>query len=160
MALHASPAICERARAWASLRLDGELSEFEDVLLSAHLRRCEPCSEYERSVRGAVQALREEPLAQLTHPVGVHSRRRALLRPSALARVAAVVVAAVGVATVLTSQSEERFPVPVTPVPQVAPSDNGDLQQARDMRIAQLGAVPHTSSQLGVRGAVLQRARL
>ena len=42
MALHASPAICERARSWASLRLDGELSEFEDALLSAHLAPLRP----------------------------------------------------------------------------------------------------------------------
>ena len=30
--------LCERARFWASLRLDGELSELEGALLDAHLR--------------------------------------------------------------------------------------------------------------------------
>ena len=46
MALRTMPAMCERARAWASLRLDAELSEFEDALLTAHLRRCSACCEY------------------------------------------------------------------------------------------------------------------
>ena len=158
MAFHASPAICERARAWVSLRLDGELSEFEDALLTAHLGRCDACSDYEGSVHGAVQALRAEQLELLTHPVGVYSRRRALLRPTALARAAALVVAGIGLATVLNSQPSQHFPA--TPVPQVAPSDNRDLQEARQLRVAQLGAVPGAVSQLGVRGAVLQRSRL
>jgi len=33
-------ATCDRARAWISLRSDGELSEFECALLDAHLGRC------------------------------------------------------------------------------------------------------------------------
>ena len=158
MALRPRPAICERARAWASLRLDAELSEFEDALLVAHLRRCSACCEYEASVRGAVLALRDEPLEQLEHPVGVPSRRRAVLRPTALARAAAVVAASVGIATVLTSQSTQRFPV--TPTPKITPTDNRDLVQNRALRITQLGAVPRSSTQIGVRGAVLQRSRL
>ncbi len=53
MALRPRPAICERARAWASLRLDAELSEFEDALLVAS-RQLDPPAELEglsRAVR-------------------------------------------------------------------------------------------------------------
>jgi hypothetical protein len=157
MALHPRPAICERARAWASLRLDAELSEFEEALLVAHLGRCSACSEYEESVRGAVLALRDAPLEQLEHPVGVPAKRRAALRPTALTRAAAVVVAAAGIATVLSSQSEQRFPA--TPASRIAPSDNRDLVQGRALRVAQLGAQP-SATQMGVRGAVLQRSNL
>lgn len=156
MALQPRPAMCERARAWASLRLDGELSEFEDALLVAHLRRCSACCEYEESVRGAVLALREAPFEQLEYPIGVPARRAAL-RPTTLARAAAVVVGVVGIATVLTAQSGQRFPT--TPASRVAPTDNSDLVQSRALRVAQLGAQP-SASQMGVRGAVLQRSNL
>jgi len=37
---------CERARQWASLRLDGELSELEDALLEQHLEGCSSCSAF------------------------------------------------------------------------------------------------------------------
>jgi ferric-dicitrate binding protein FerR (iron transport regulator) len=158
MAIRPRPAICERARAWASLRLDAELSEFEEALLNAHLRRCSACCEYEESVRGAVLALRDEPLARLEHPVSVPSRRRAVLRPAALARAAAIVAVAVGIATVLTSQSGQRLPA--TPASRVTPTDNSDLIQGRALRVAQLGAQPTSATQMGVHGAVLQLSRL
>jgi hypothetical protein len=154
------PAGCERARAWASLRLDAELSEFEDAFLSAHLGRCAACCEYEESIRGTVLALRAAPLEHVEHAVSVPSHRRVyrVLRPAALARTAAVVVAAVGIAAALTTESASRFPA--LRVPDVAPADNSDLTQNRALRIAQLGGQPRSATQLGVRGAVLQRTRL
>ena len=42
--LHQRSLLCERARGWVSLSLDGELSEFERALLDAHLGRCAECS--------------------------------------------------------------------------------------------------------------------
>ena len=36
-------ALCDRARGWAALAPDGELSELERKLLQAHLLRCEEC---------------------------------------------------------------------------------------------------------------------
>ena len=138
--------------------MDAELSEFEDAMLVAHLRRCSACCEYEATVRGAVFALRDEPLARLEHPVSVPSKRRAVLRPTALARAAAIVAVAVGIATVLSSQSGQRFPA--TPASKIIPTDNRDLVQGRALRVAQLGALPRSSTQFGVRGAVLQPSRL
>lgn len=158
MALQPRPAICERARAWVSLRLDDELSDFEDALLASHLRSCAHCREYDELVRGAVVALRSEPLERLEHPVAVPSRRRTILRPTSLARAAALVVAVAGLVTALSTQSAHRFLE--TPTPQIAPADNRDLIEARALRVLQLGALPQSSSQLGVRGAVLQRTRL
>jgi ferric-dicitrate binding protein FerR (iron transport regulator) len=154
MAIRPSPAICERARAWASLRLDAELSEFEEAMLTAHLRRCSACCEYEESVRGAVLALRDEPLVRLEHPVSVPSRRRAVLRPAALARVAAVVAVAVGIATALTSQSANRLPA--TPGPSLGAAGNGDLAEIRLLRATQLGATPQRGALIGSHGALLQ----
>ena len=155
MALQPRPVICDRAHVWVSLRLDRELSEFEDALLSAHLGRCAHCREYEAGVAAAVTALREAPLEVLDHRVSVPSRRRAILRPT-------LVAAAVGLITVLSSQTTQRFPA--SPAPHVSPADvsNRDLVQARALRVVQLGALPRSaqSGQVGVRGAVLQRARL
>ena len=44
--------LCARARFWASLRVDGELSELEGALLDAHLGRCADCSAYAAGVTG------------------------------------------------------------------------------------------------------------
>jgi predicted anti-sigma-YlaC factor YlaD len=55
--------LCSRARFWASLRVDGELSELEGALLDAHLGRCDDCRAYAAGVVGATAALRNAPLA-------------------------------------------------------------------------------------------------
>jgi len=52
---------CSRARAWASLELDGELSQLEGALLEAHLRRCPACAVQVADVRALTQAIRAEP---------------------------------------------------------------------------------------------------
>jgi len=54
--------LCARARFWASLRVDGELSELEGALLDAHLGRCADCSAYAAGVAGTTEALRNAPL--------------------------------------------------------------------------------------------------
>lgn len=54
--------LCARARFWASLRVDGELSELEGALLDAHLGRCADCREYAAGVAGATETLRNAPL--------------------------------------------------------------------------------------------------
>ena len=53
---------CERAREGASLRLDGELSEFEQALLGAHLARCEPCRSFAAELDAVTTRLRHAPL--------------------------------------------------------------------------------------------------
>ena len=87
---------CERARSWASLGLDGELSHFEEALLRAHVGRCAACAEFERDLRGLAEALRRAPLEQPTTvvmPVARRSTGRRALQLSAAA--AAVAIAAV-----------------------------------------------------------------
>src|SRR5215467_4574714 len=138
MAFRPQPHTCDRAREWVSLRLDDEISELEDALLEAHLRRCGACREFESSVRGAVLALRARPLERMDQPIVVTGRRRALLRPAAVARVAAVVAAIVGVTTVLSTQAAKGPAVhssntlPVASVP-----DDQDLKQLRTLRVLQ-----------------------
>jgi predicted anti-sigma-YlaC factor YlaD len=72
------PADCGRARQQLSLRVDSELSEFELVLLDAHLRRCDDCRAFQQGITGLTKALRavpvETPLISFQPP-----RRRARL---------------------------------------------------------------------------------
>jgi predicted anti-sigma-YlaC factor YlaD len=157
MALRPLPANCERARVWASLRLDGELSELEEALLAAHVRGCAGCLEYEESVSAAVVVLRAQPLEQVEHPVAVPARRRTLVRPIALARVAAVAAAVVGVTTVLSTQSSNSPTTsPGSPASVSTTADN-DFAQLRALRAMQLGGRPPLRSGVGEFGAVLSQ---
>jgi predicted anti-sigma-YlaC factor YlaD len=90
---------CERARASISAALDGELSEFESLLLDTHLDGCESCREFEASARFSTTALRSAPLEPLTQPLALPSRRkRALgLRVPSVAAAAVLMVAFGGV---------------------------------------------------------------
>jgi predicted anti-sigma-YlaC factor YlaD len=89
--------LCDRTREWAALRLDGELSEFERVLMRAHLERCAECRSFAADVTEITQQLREAPLERLPQPVTLPQRRRvASFRHVQVAAAAAVVVAAAG----------------------------------------------------------------
>ena len=153
MALRPQPHTCDRAREWVSLRLDDEISELEDALLEAHLHRCGACREYEATVRGAVLAVRARPLERMNEPIVVAGRRRAMLRPAAVARVAAVVAAVVGVTTVLSTQAAKgpaahgSSSIPVASVP-----DDQDLKQLRTLRVLQLGGRPPRGTGIGSYG--------
>jgi predicted anti-sigma-YlaC factor YlaD len=148
------PANCERARAWASLRLDGELSELEQALLAAHVGRCDACREYEESVSTAVLVLRAQPLERVEHPVAVPARRRTLVRPLALARVAAVAAAVVGLTTVLSTQSANS-PTSSSRSPASVPATGDDAKALRAGRVIQLGGKPPQGSSIGSFGPVL-----
>jgi predicted anti-sigma-YlaC factor YlaD len=85
--------LCDRARFWASLRLDGELSELEVALLDAHLARCAGCREVADGFGASTSALRSAPLERL-EPVTV-ALPRAPRR--LLASIAVVAVLVIGV---------------------------------------------------------------
>lgn len=93
---------CDRARQWASADVDGELSDFERVLLHAHLSGCHACTEFHRDIVGVTRAVRAAPPAQLTRPIEitrVRRRHRLRLAPAA----AAMAAAAVGLGSLLAS---------------------------------------------------------
>lgn len=93
---------CERARECASLRLDGELSEFEQALLVAHLAHCEACSSFARELESLTDHMRTTPLARLAQPVALPSRRRLVTRrPVEIAAAAALMLTTLGVAGAL-----------------------------------------------------------
>jgi hypothetical protein len=52
---------CERARQWASLRVDGELSELEVGLLERHLESCASCRAFAARVAATTGLVRATP---------------------------------------------------------------------------------------------------
>ena len=108
---------CERARAWASLELDGELSEVEEALLEDHVRRCSACAEARDRLHRVTDLLRSAPLEHPTAPPGFRrsrglaSRRPALaLRVAAAAAVAALAAGLGALATSLGTEAERPTP--------------------------------------------------
>ncbi len=93
---------CERARECASLRLDGELSEFEQALLVAHLARCEPCNSFAHELQSLTDHMRTTPLDPLDQPIAIPSRRRLVSRrPVEIAAAAALMLTTLGIAGAL-----------------------------------------------------------
>src|SRR5262245_41573596 len=94
---------CARACEWASLRLDDQLSEFEEVLLDAHLARCDDCRGFAASVSELTLALRCAPPEQ--PELAFEAPRRTRGRTVGLRAVsAAAVVAVVGVSSLVSLQ--------------------------------------------------------
>jgi len=83
--------LCARARFWASLRIDGELSELEGALLDAHLARCPDCRAVAAGFAEATESLREAPLER-SAPIVV-ALRRGPKRLVVAAGIAAVIAA-------------------------------------------------------------------
>jgi anti-sigma factor RsiW len=91
---------CDRARAWASLELDGELSQLESALLASHVRRCAPCATAVAEMRAATSLLRAAPPEALSRPLTIAAppaRRRPLAVRLALAATLAALAASLGV---------------------------------------------------------------
>jgi hypothetical protein len=121
---------CERARGWASLRLDGELSELESALLRSHLDRCEACARFACGADHVAAALR---LARLERPGPValvfRSRRRA--SHVIQAGLAIALVTAAGAAAVLVGVGRQPSSPPADrPVAVVAVFESPDAFRA------------------------------
>lgn len=94
---------CERARQWASLEPDGELSTFEHALLEAHVDDCPSCREFRAEIGGLTGTLRAAPHEPFEGVVISRIRWRSRLRIAPAA--AAMAVAAVGLGSILASSS-------------------------------------------------------
>ncbi|MGH3071504.1 MAG: zf-HC2 domain-containing protein, partial [Gaiellaceae bacterium] len=76
MPRHSTAVLCERARAWAALAPDGELSELERKLLDSHLQRCGACGHFALEVAAIAAELRAASPEPLPRPVSVPAWRR------------------------------------------------------------------------------------
>jgi hypothetical protein len=127
---------CERARMWASLRLDGELSPFEGVLLDAHLAGCGDCRDFASGIDLVTQSLREVGRELPERPLTLPGRSRSahgFLRPAVTA---AAMAAALAVAIVPFRSPD---PEPLLPVHSTFAgiAGNSDLAQLRSLSRAQ-----------------------
>lgn len=120
--------LCERARQWASLRLDGELSHLEQALLDAHLRRCAGCREFERAASALSSYLRQSPVEQLERPVRLPVRQR-VVTPLRLGAAAAAAVTVIAVSSMLGTLNSHSLP-PISVRPDEA-NINEDLELRR-----------------------------
>jgi predicted anti-sigma-YlaC factor YlaD len=109
---------CSRAREWASLRLDGELSELERLLLRRHLSRCAGCREFTDAVVRATEVVRttpdEKPARAVEHS-WPPARRRKRYGLAAVAAAAAI-GATVGVLATTGGERSPAQPQPVTDI--------------------------------------------
>ena len=102
--------VCDRVRAQVSLELDGELSQLERRMLSAHLARCAHCAEYAADVRELTERIRCEPLVAMERPVVVRSGRVLTTARLQIGVAAAFALAALGLGTQLATPPESQGP--------------------------------------------------
>jgi anti-sigma factor RsiW len=109
---------CDRARQWASLRVDGELSELEGALLDKHLEACPACRAFSEGLASATEIVRATPVEE---PQIVYSppERRVVLRLPVRRRVAVIGIAAAAALGSFVGSSLQR-PTP-TPEPASVP---------------------------------------
>jgi len=128
---------CERARQWASLRLDGELSELEDALLEQHLEGCSSCSAFAVRLAATTEAVRAVPLErpEISYP----RFERPGIRLPVGRRVAIVAVAAAAALGAFVGSSLQK------PSPAPAPSGGPQLSFRTDQNL--LRQLPHQPKQ-------------
>jgi predicted anti-sigma-YlaC factor YlaD len=143
---------CDRAREYASLRLDSELSEFERALLDSHLERCSSCRAFADDLVGLTQRLRTAPLVEAPAlSVSLPRRRFAALRGFQASAAAAAVFSVVGIGALFGMlHSSASQPTRVSARFASMASENRDF---RDLRRAVLTA-PHPERRPGGLGAL------
>ena len=126
---------CERAREWASLRLDGELSQLESAMLDSHLARCAACHEVVSQTEAFTTALRTSPLEALRRPIAI-PRAAAAMRAARVTAAAAVMLVAAGLGSVFAT-SLPSSTAHHAAAPHLALADSDD-RLLREMRRDQL----------------------
>lgn len=130
---------CERARAWAALAPDGELSELERRLLDSHLERCAPCAGFAAQVATVAVELRAAAPEPLRRPVAIPSwRRPAYARLRAVGAAAAVAVMALGITARAQLGTEDRSAVQTPRVIDFSGGDEMELEQLQSSRLVAL----------------------
>jgi len=136
---------CDRAREYASLRLDGELSDFESALLDSHIERCPSCRAFAEDLVGVTERLRTAPLERPLIVLTLPPRRFAALRTMQASAAAAAVVSVVGIGALFGMlHSNASAPGRVARLGSMAQ----EKREFRDLRRAVLTA-PHPERQPG-----------
>lgn len=142
---------CDRAREYASLRLDDELSDFERALLDSHLDRCPSCRAFADDLVGVTDRLREAPLERPTIAITLPRRRFVPVRGIQVSAAAAAVVSVVGIGT-LFAQLNSSATTPNRGVAKFG-SMASESREFRDLRRAVL-TLPHPERRPGGLGVL------
>jgi len=137
MTRHPRGVICDRARSWAALAPDGELSELERRLLDAHLARCGSCRHFSVQVAAIADELRGASLEPLPRPVALPSRRRGqpvYARLRTVGAAAAVAVMAFGIAARAPLSTSESEAISFPRVVDFSGGDQAEIQRLRNLR--------------------------
>jgi anti-sigma factor RsiW len=159
MSLEAYSGDCGRARRWAALAPDGELSMLELRLLQVHLQRCPACARVATDIEAISDAIRSAPLEAPSAQVALPVLRRATLlnrTPSvrSVGRLAAVAVGGLLAFTVGSWTSDETVAtLPVRPIV-IDNTDfaavNAEPAELRAFRRAELLSETSVAPRLGV----------
>jgi predicted anti-sigma-YlaC factor YlaD len=146
--------LCDRARHWASLRLDGELSELEAALLDAHLERCPGCRDFAEEADGVVGALRAVALEPLQAPVVIplrHRPRRVRALQTAVAVALVLAAAALGSVLGVANRGASQSTAPTRHVAMIASADSPDTLRKlrRPTLIGTAHAIPRNRALIG-----------
>lgn len=154
------PRDCERARQWTSAELDAELSDFEAVLLRAHLGCCESCSAFHRQIHGLTHVVREAPLERLERTIEIRRVRRSRLRLAPVA--AAMAAVSVGLGSLMASSQFHSDSVGASAAPPTRSfSFDPDTRNAKSRQllrtqtgqsVVQFGALLPTGSESSLHG--------
>lgn len=133
-----SGVLCERARSWAALAPDGELSELERKLLDSHLDRCAACSSFSVEAASIALELRQATPTPLPHPVSVPTwrRRPGYARIRTVGAAAAVAVMALGIASRAPLATAEREPLKLPEITDFSENVEREAAQFRALRHA------------------------
>jgi hypothetical protein len=139
MAMHSLGTSCERARAWAALAPDGELSTLELKLLDSHVQRCATCSDFAAQVAAVATGLRTAALEPLAQPVSTPTRWRRSTgygRVRTVAAGAAVAAMALGIASRSPLETTERDSFAVPRITNFSENLQREATQLRALRAA------------------------
>ena len=137
--------LCERARSWAALAPDGELSELERKLLDSHLDRCAACSSFFVEVAWTALELRRAAPEPLPHPISVPTwrRRQRYARIRTVGAAAAVAVMALGIASraplATTEQNTLNLPA-ITDFTENLEREDAQFRSVRDAGLTPAGS--------------------
>jgi hypothetical protein len=136
------PLACDRSRAWISLRLDGELSRFEHLLLGAHLTVCRDCRRFADDVEWQTKSIRGAALEPLARPITIPSTR-SWRRPALGVSTAAVAASIAALAIGLRGPSPSG---PASPIPHARQVPAGVLRATQSERVHDDAMSTHTQA--------------
>jgi ferric-dicitrate binding protein FerR (iron transport regulator) len=118
MTLKARHAACERARVWAALLPDGELSLFEQRLLDAHCAHCAECRHLLESIGGLTDVIRATTIEEMDRHVRILRPRPAYWRSASRVLTSGSAAAlALGLAFWVGPQQAHPGPAPASTAP-------------------------------------------